>query len=32
LFYFLYILLVRGNLVSKYEQLLILTGIDGSTL
>jgi hypothetical protein len=32
LFYFLYILLVGGNLVSKYEQLLILTDIDASTL
>jgi hypothetical protein len=31
-FYFLCIFLVRGNLVSKYEQLLILTGIDASTL
>jgi hypothetical protein len=31
-FYFLYIFLVGGNLVSKYEQLLILIGIDASTL
>jgi hypothetical protein len=31
-FYFLCIFLVRGNLVSKYEQLLILTGIDASAL
>jgi hypothetical protein len=31
-FYFLCIFLVGRNLVSKYEQLLILTGIDASTL
>jgi hypothetical protein len=31
-FYFLYVFLVNENLVSKYEQLLILTDIDGSTL
>jgi hypothetical protein len=31
-FYFLYIFLIGGNLVSKYEQLLILTDIDASTL
>jgi hypothetical protein len=31
-FYFLCIFLVGGNLVSKCEQLLILTGIDASTL
>jgi hypothetical protein len=31
-FYFLSTFLVGGNLVSKYEQLLILTGIDASTL
>jgi hypothetical protein len=28
-FYFLYVFLVSENLVSKYEQLLILTDIDG---
>jgi hypothetical protein len=31
-FYFLYVSLVGVNLVSKYEQLLILTGIFASTL
>jgi hypothetical protein len=31
-FYFFYIFLVGKNLVSKYEQLLILTGIDASTI
>jgi hypothetical protein len=31
-FYFLCIFLVRGDLVSKHEQLLILTGIGVSTL
>jgi hypothetical protein len=31
-FYFLYVFLVHEDLVSKYEQLLILTNIDGSTL
>jgi hypothetical protein len=31
-FYFLCIFLVGRNLVSKYEQLLILTNIDVSTL
>jgi hypothetical protein len=31
-FYFLYISLVGVNLVSKYEQLLILTGIFASAL
>jgi hypothetical protein len=31
-FYFICIFLVRGDLVSKHEQLLILTGIDASTL
>jgi hypothetical protein len=31
-FYFLGIFLVRGNLVSKYEQFLILTSIDASSL
>jgi hypothetical protein len=31
-FYFLCIFLVIGDLVSKHEQLLILTGIDASTL
>jgi hypothetical protein len=31
-FYILYVFLVSENLVSKYEQLLILTDIDGPTL
>ena len=31
-FYFLYIFLVRENLGSKYKLLLILTGINDSTL
>jgi hypothetical protein len=31
-FYFLCKILVGGNLVSKYEQFLILIGIDTSTL
>jgi hypothetical protein len=31
-FHFFYIFLVGKNLVSKYEQLLILTGIDASTI
>jgi hypothetical protein len=31
-FYLLYIFLVGGNLVSKYEQLLILMNIDASIL
>jgi hypothetical protein len=31
-FYFLCIFLVRGDLVSKHEQLLILTGIGVSAL
>jgi hypothetical protein len=31
-FTFLCIFLVRGNLVSKHEQLLILMGIEASTL
>ena len=31
-FFFLCIFLIGGNLVSKYEQLLILRGINASTL
>jgi hypothetical protein len=31
-FDFLYTFLVGGNLISKYEQLLILTDVDASTL
>jgi hypothetical protein len=31
-FYFICVFLVRGDLVSKNEQLLILTGIDAFTL
>jgi hypothetical protein len=31
-FYFMCVFLIIGDLVSKYEQLLILTSIDASTL
>jgi hypothetical protein len=31
-FYLICIFLIRGDLVSKHEQLLILMGIDASTL
>jgi hypothetical protein len=31
-FYFMYVLLVKGDIVSKHEQLLILTYIDTSIL